>query len=162
MKPTILLCFSILLFSCTSKKETTSKPDDSCPKDGIGAVEVSKNKSLKVIDNTDTGMYYELQDADNTTVITYKYDRNKDENLSDGHYQEEIIFEISNRMLESDFKEFTPNKKLFGVHCYCKGIAGYYKVEKLSVSYEKNSKILSISLNEVIEDQVVKTVKIKL
>lgn len=161
MKPTILILFSILLFSCNSKKEMSSKSNN-CPPDGVCSIEVSKSKVLKIIDNSDTGMYYQLLDSDKTSVITYKYDRNKDESLQDGHYKEEIIFEISNKMLESDFKDFTPNTKLFGVHCYCKGKAGYYTIEKLSVSYEKSSKTLSLSLNEVVENQIVKTVKIKL
>jgi hypothetical protein len=161
MRPTILLLFSIMLFSCNSKKETASKSNN-CPSDGVCSIEVSKSKALKIIDNSDTGIYYQLTDSDKTSVITYKFDRNKDESLYDGHYQEEIIFEISNKMLEANFKDFTPNNKLFGVHCYCKGKAGYYALDKLSVSYEKSSNTLSFSLNEVIENQVIKTVKIKL
>src|SRR5690606_15812383 len=101
--------------SCTSKKETASKQENSCPLDGVCSIIVSKNKSLKIINDSATGMYYQLQDSDKTSVITYKYDRNKDESLQDGHYQEEIIFEISNKMLETDFKYFNPEERIFGV-----------------------------------------------
>ena len=158
MRPTILLLFSIMLFSCNSKKETASKSNN-CPSDGVCSVEKHKNKALQIIDDNNTGMYYQLQDSNTTSVVIFKYDRNKDEHLQDGHYQEEIIFEIPTRMLDSDFKDFNPDKKTFGVHCYCKGKAGYYKIEKLSVSYEKSKKTLTFSLNDVIEDQIIKKVK---
>lgn len=161
MKPTILLLFSLLLFSCHSKKETGSKPNN-CPSDGVCSIEISKNKGLKIIDDSATGMYHQLQDAEKTSVITYKYDRNKDQGLYDGHYQEEIVFEISNKMLESDFKDYTPNNRLFGVHCYCKGKAGYYAIENFTVSYQKSTKTLSLSLNEIVENQVITTVRITL
>ncbi|MFA7445460.1 MAG: hypothetical protein WCY89_05895 [Flavobacteriaceae bacterium] len=157
MKPTVLLFFSILLFSCASKKETASKSNN-CPSDGVCAAEILKNKSLHIINDKSTGAYHQFKENTATSVIIFKYDRNKDENLQDGHYQEEIIFEISNKMMEADFKDFTPEKKLFGVHCYCKGKAGYYPVENITVSYDKTTKGLSININEIVEGQVVKTI----
>lgn len=144
----------LLLFSCSSKKEMVHSKQQ-CPENGICRFEQHPNKSL-IIRKDDIGaLYHQMEDNAGKTVFHYFYERNKEEAYVDGHYMEELIFEIDNTVLESSFENQKPNQILFGVFCYCKGKAGYYALTDTVISFDKKHKKISVWINgDIIDDQV--------
>lgn len=150
---------SFILVSCGVQKATTLVPP--CPDDVECPTEIHQGKAL-VIKKDDTGqMYYNLEDDKDKTVFIYHYKQNMEESYIDGHYNEEIVFELDNSMLKKSFKDIKPTQSLFGVFCYCKGKAGYYPLENPSVSYDVKTKSLIFVLEQVVENQVVTIFEIK-
>ena len=90
------------LFSCHSKKTAvdnlaaTSNIEALCPKEGECTTTIIKNKSLR-IKKDDTGqLYYQTEDNLSTSVVHFEYNKKAPEELQDGNYREEILFEIKN------------------------------------------------------------------
>ncbi len=141
-----------------SKRKLNIVTTTNCPVDGKCTVELLENSEL-IIKEDDIGKtFYALEQSIKSSVVRYKYIKNKNPNssLSDGHYSEEIIFEFNHNEKELGFidSNLQTTKMLFGKFCYCKGEAGYYKVEKgnLKIINEKNQ--LDFKLDFVV-DQVV-------
>lgn len=153
----IAVIIGVFLFSCSSKKEMVNSKQD-CPENGVCRFEQHQNKSL-IIRKDDTGaIYHQMKDDVEKTVFHYFYERNKDETYLDGHYTEEIIFEIDTASLESSFENQKPDQILFGVFCYCKGKAGYYAVRNGTVSFDKKHKKISVLINgDIIDNQILNT-----
>lgn len=157
MKYITTLLFSLILFSCGTQKKVS---DLKCPENGVCTTEKHQNTTL-IIKKDDIGsMYHQMEEHTDKTVFVYRFEQNKDEAYVDGHYNEEIIFEVDDSIFDKSFNKLKPNKILFGVFCYCKGKAGYYEVKNASVSYDKKSEIITVTIDEVIENQVLKTVEI--
>ncbi|MFA5556550.1 MAG: hypothetical protein WCY06_09015 [Flavobacteriaceae bacterium] len=154
----VVIFFSFVLFSCGTQKQV-SESTFKCPESGECKYEKHENKSLIIKKDDTGGRYYQMEDHQEKTVFVYRYEKNTDKAYLDGHYIEEIIFEINNEVLEDDFTSLKPDKILFGVFCYCKGKAGYYKVENPSVTYQKKSKKITVSVNQIIEEQIFTTVE---
>lgn len=156
MKTPIIVLFLFFIFSCNTKKNSVSIANKlNCPKDGKCTIEIIKNKSL-LIKKDDLGfIYYHLMDNNQSSVIAYKYERNVEKGLQDGHYNEEIIFEIENKNTSLNLTDtkLEKTKMLFGRHCFCKGQAGYFQVNKGTLILEKKNETielnLDISVNEV-------------
>lgn len=135
MKKIIALFLFGLLFSCTAQKNmstTMSKITSECPKDGACEVEILKNKQLLLLHDDLGGMYYDIKDHDGTTVIHFQYNKTTEANLQDGHYREDILFEVKNsdKSLNLTDSELQQTKLIFGRHCFCKGQTGYFKIKK--------------------------------
>lgn len=157
MKHITILLFSLILFSCGTQK----KISDKCPENGICRFEKHKNTAL-IIKKDDIGsLYHQTQEHSGKTTFAYFYEQNKDEAYMDGHYIEEIRFELDDSVFNKSFKNLKPDKILFGVFCYCKGKAGYYEVKNASVSYDKKSEIITVTIDEIIENQILKSVEIR-
>ena len=132
-----------------------------CSENGACRFEKHENTSL-IIKKDDTGnIYHQKEERSGKTTFAYYYEQNKDGAYVDGHYIEEIIFELDNSVFNTSFKELKPDKILFGVFCYCKGKAGYYQVKNALVSYDKKSKLLTVTFDEIIENQILKSVEIR-
>ncbi len=143
-----------VLFSCSTQKNVTTSTQD-CPEDGVCRFEQHHNKSLNIKKDDTGALYHQMENTFDKTVFQYFYQRNKDEAYMDGHYIEEVIFEIDSSSLNSDFHNQKPNKILFGVFCYCKGKAGYYEVEKALISFDKKHKKISVQINgDIIDNQI--------
>lgn len=154
----IVILLGFVFFSCGTHK--INSPVFKCPPIGVCSYEKHENKSL-IIKRDDIGaLYYQTEDYSGKTVFVYRYEQNVDKSYIDGHYIEEIIFEINNEVLKGDFKDLKPDKILFGVFCYCKGKAGHYVVENSSVSYQKKTNTIIISINQILENQILNTVEI--
>lgn len=154
-----ILLFSFVLVSCSTQKMTTLVPP--CPEGVECPSEIHQGQRL-VIKKDDTGqLYYKLEEDKDKTVFIYHYKQNMEESYIDGHYNEEIVFELDNSMLKKSFKDIKPTQSLFGVFCYCKGKAGYYPLENPSVSYDVKTKSLIFVLEHVVENQVVTIFEIK-
>ena len=154
MKHIPIIFFSLILFSCGTQKKIS---ESVCPENGICSFEKHENKSLIIKRDGIGSVYHQMEDHKGRTVFVYRYEQNKNADYMDGHYIEEIIFELDDSVFNKSFKNLKPNKILFGVFCYCKGKAGYYSVENASVSYHKKTKKIEVVINEVIENQHIKS-----
>ena len=131
-----------------------------CPANAKCIQEIHKDSALLIeMDVATEKPYYSIIPQVGTTVYRYEMSENQDQQHMDGGYREEIIFE-----LPADFKtgvitgkDLVNTKALFGVFCYCKGIAGYYKINEGKIT--KTDKGIVIEIPEIIEGQKVFTVQ---
>jgi len=157
MKTIIYFALALILMSCCSKKpftdlkevNATQSIQSACPDEGKCTIELVSNKSLNVKADEFGSIYYQLLDADKTSVIRYTYDKDVPEGLQDGNYREEIIFEISNtnQTLVLSGKELQQTKMLFGRFCFCRGQTGSYKVEDGTLNLTKKGAKIEFDLN---------------
>lgn len=156
------LLFLILLscFGCSSQTKVNPSLDvvstqDSCPTDGICKVEAINNKRLVIKYDSLGDLYYELEESKTTTVIKYAYNRKSDNDLADGTYREELLFEINSNTMNLDLsgKELQETKMLFGRFCYCKGQTGYYKIENGTLKMDKQKDKVALAI-QFQQDQV--------
>lgn len=170
MKKYVLFPMMILAISCCSTKTTQammSSTDkvkiEDCPEDGECSFEILQNKGLSIKNNTIGEMYYETEDNPEKVVFLYKFKRKiEDKTLQDAGYREEIAFEMDKNY--SDFsltgKDLQRTKMIFGVFCYCKGKAGYYRIREGNIT-KKGSQLL-IDIAPVVDDQKITKAKINL
>ena len=136
-----------LLFSCNAQKNVSAsipKITSECPSDGTCEIEILKNKHLLLHYDDLGGMYYDIKENNGTTVIHYQYNKTTEANLQDGHYREDLIFEIKNSDTSLDLTdiELQQTKLIFGRHCFCKGQTGYFKIENGNLNLvSKNNEI---------------------
>lgn len=135
--------------------------ESECPTEGECSVEILRDKSIDVKTDDIGKIYYSLQNAPGKTVIKYSYSKHTDTALQDDGYNEDILFEVN-----SDYTEFSytdaalqDTKMLFGVMCFCRGKAGFYKVTEGSVTY--NGKNLEIHIPEIVDSQKLKDISIR-
>ena len=161
MKKLVLIFAAVvLLFSCKSRQNNTSfisdeySIDSPCPPDGTCSLEVLQDKSL-LIKEDDTGhLFYQLQDTDGKTVVIYKYQKKKNPNVTDSGYSEEVIFETDNKSTDT----IDTNRMIFGVHCFCRGKAGYYKAGQATANFTNGK--LYIELPNIVDGQKTKTIEV--
>lgn len=152
MKKIITLFLSILLLSCNTQKNVSTamqKITSECPSDGTCEVEILKNKQLILLYDDLGGMYYDIKDQEGTTVIHYQYNKTTQANLQDGHYREDVIFEVKNSDITLNLidTQLQQTKLIFGRHCFCKGETGYFKIENGKLNLSSKSNGLSFNLN---------------
>lgn len=149
------LLFLILIscFGCSSQTKVSRSADvvstqESCPKDGICKVEAFNNKRLIIKYDSLGDLYYELEESKTTTVVLYTYNRKSDNDLADGTYREELLFEINSNAMNLNLsgKELQETKMLFGRFCYCKGQTGYYKVENGTLKMDKQKDKVALAI----------------
>jgi len=167
MRKIIALFLFGLLFSCNAQKNvSTAMPTltSECPQDGTCQIEILKNKQLILHYDDLGGMYYDIKDQEGTTVIHYQYNKTTQANLQDGHYREDIIFEIKNsdKLLDLTDSELQQTKLIFGRHCFCKGQTGYFKIENGNLQLSAKNEInfdLNFTCDKV--PQIIKSVSVK-
>lgn len=167
MKKIIVLFLFGLLFSCNAQKNVSkAEPTRSseCPQDGTCQIEILKNKQLILHYDDLGGMYYDIKDHDGTTVIHFQYNKTTEANLQDGHYREDIIFEVKNsdKSLNLTDSELQQTKLIFGRHCFCKGQTGYFKIEKgkLNLTSKKDEMRFDLSFNNEKVPQLIRYISI--
>lgn len=151
MKNFMFLFIVGVLLSCNAQKttfDTTPNITSVCPTDGKCEIEILKNKQLILRYDDLGGMYYDIQDNEGTTVIHYQYAKTTQANLQDGHYREDIIFEIKNavKVLNLTDGALQETKLIFGRQCFCKGQTGYFKVEKGTLHLEEKKGVYSLQI----------------
>jgi len=153
IKRTFILLF-ILSISCNSTKKINLAPVENnqkttCPSDGACTTNIFKNKSLKINTDTTGALYYNLVDDAKTSVIKFEYIKTVNTTFQDNNYSEEIVFEIPNNLDEIvlENQELQTVKMLFGKHCFCRGQAGIYAVQKGKLQLTKNNTSISFKLN---------------
>ena len=120
-----------------------------CPENGVCTIQLFKNKSLVVKTDDFGSTYYQMIENIDTSVIQYQYDRTVEDGLQDGQHREEILFEINNSTtaLKLQDADLQKTKMLFGRHCFCKGQAGYFKIEEGTLFLENKNKVISFELD---------------
>ena len=80
--------------------------------------------------------------------------KREQEGTIDGDYSETLHFEISKNTKELCLKDdqLTKVKLLFGKHCFCKGEAGYYYINKGKLKVLKLNKEIYFDINFSIEE----------
>lgn len=157
---TFVIIISVLsLISCKTKVESISPSENEplediknvlgeCPEAGVCSVEIFKNKELSLLEDGTGALYPQLVDGDNI-VVQFTYWVEGPAGTADGDYSETIHFVVDNSeesltLKDEKLKEIS---LVFGKHCYCKGEAGYYSVEKGNIKIDKSAETLSFSLN---------------
>jgi hypothetical protein len=135
MKYSVLPIVLILFISCCSKKVSFTEPmnysiESNCPEDGTCNITVYPNEKLEILTDGTGAIYYKKIADSNSVVFHFQYNRTVEEGVQDGQYQEELIFEYSNENLPLNLTDLSleKTKMLFGRHCFCKGQAGYFRV----------------------------------
>lgn len=164
-KQVIFYLLAVMLFSCKSQKGNSVSwknytIENPCPPKTECNFEVLENKSLLVKTDDTNHIYYHLQDSPGKKVIKYTHKAISNPKLKDAGYSEEIIFETDDKLSNLNLSniDMQNTKMLFGVHCFCKGKAGFYKVESGKMSYI--NKKLNIELPNIIDDQKVKNITV--
>jgi len=154
MKKILLIPLAFGLSFCNCKKNSVPNPvmvsiESTCPENGKCSIEVIKNKSLEVKTDEFGKIYYALNDDVAKSVIHYQYNRTIEEGLQDGQHREEIVFEINNSDEKISYSDFAlqNTKMLFGRHCFCRGQAGYFKVNQGTLTLERKKGSSSIDLD---------------
>lgn len=149
------LFLSLILFGGCQTSKSTLSPEYSgdCPTEGICVVAVHEDKSLNILEDEFGAIYYTMVEKKESSVVHFKYDRNVDQQYVDGHYTEEILFEITNNTpLNLSDTALQETKMIFGRHCFCKGQAGYYKVTSGTLNLIKNKKGTQFTLDFKVKD----------
>ncbi len=157
MKKIAIALLPILLAGCAQKKGVSAfiagrhTIESQCPEDGKCKFEIIKDKSLAI--KTDgTGMlYYSLEDAPGKVVVRYSYDYTVPKDVEDAGYTETIIFETDTDFSNLNTGNIQDTKMLFGVQCFCRGKAGFYKVTEGTIRYTDER--LGVKIPDYIIDQ---------
>lgn len=154
MKKIFLIPLAFILSFCNCNKSVVENAkitsiESICPENGVCTVQLFKNKSLVVKTDDFGSTYYQLAENIDTSVIQYQYDRTVEEGLQDGQHREEILFEINNKTtaLKLQDMDLQKTKMLFGRHCFCKGQAGYFKIEEGALLLENKNNVISFELD---------------
>lgn len=141
---------SILLESCAVKGEM-NHDITGCLDDGKCTVEIIKDKEISLETTKLNEVVVNYLDATEKSVYTYEYNRTVDPKHIDGHYKEQVIFELQQNLekLELSNQELQEIDLTFGRFCYCKGFTGYYKVKKGSFKLSDNKISISFKVDEV-------------
>lgn len=166
MKCKVVLFLALLLLPSCKSQNTASWNNVSitspCPEKSECKLEVVENKSL-LVKSDDTGhIYYQLQDEPGKKVILYTSRAVTNPQVMDAGYSETLIFETDakNSNLNVSGINMQNTKMLLGIQCFCRGKAGFYKVESGKISYTGNK--LHIEIPGIVEDQKTKEVTITL
>lgn len=139
--------------SSENETELMENNKEQCPEDGVCTVEVQKNKQIILKKDEATAMFYpEIKDGDNMLVI-YTFLQKGPEGTVDGDYKETIHFQIPSNISELDKKGVSLQdvNLLYEKQCYCKGEAGFYKVENGSLQVTKNRNELHFELQFAVD-----------
>lgn len=155
------LIMAMTAFSCCTNKKTNTAPKtadtiaQNCPENVDCTWQVFQDKAMIIKTDGTGAIYYELQDTPGKTVYSYTYKLKTDQQYQDNFYREEIIFEINTAAADFTLtgKQLQETKMLFGVFCYCKGKAGYYKVNEGILS--QKDKTITADFKAIVADQKV-------
>jgi hypothetical protein len=112
-----------------------------CPEDGECKVELFPNSSLEILADKFNNTYTNTNKGDKI-IFKFTFSRNRDKMAVDGHYIEEIYAEFDKNLPDLTLVdgELKNVKLLYNKMCYCKGVAGYYQIEKGTLKFKKADK----------------------
>lgn len=140
------LTVCLILFSCCSKRITKQSQLNAntlktiCPNNGTCSFDIQKKKNLNLVFDNLGALNPEIKSGDNV-VLKFQYKRNEVPNAVDGHYRELVYLELNPDKVPLTLEnKYLQNVKLiFGLFCYCKGQAGYYKITNGNLAIKKVS-----------------------
>lgn len=143
-----ILLILILQTACSSAKVASLSKIQAadCPEEGVCSIEILKNKSLLIKEDTIGQLYYNLDENNAKTVYVYTYFVAGPENTQDGNLTEKIIFELDNNATEINFKNEDLQKvnMLFSRACFCKGQMGLFKITNGTLQFDAKQKTLFV------------------
>jgi hypothetical protein len=158
MKSTFLMSVFLIFISCGNKINLASKKEiiilKESPENNESKVSVNIfNNSTLTIKEDSTGHLYPVVESGNNIVVEYKYVEKGEEGIVDGDYSETLHFEISKNTKQLRLKDnqLTKVKALFGKHCFCKGEAGYYFINKGKFKVLKSDEEVYFDINFSVE-----------
>lgn len=158
----------LLIFSgCGSRHGQTAKGEDQkmmneCPEEGRCEIRRIEGKSIVISQDEFGKTLYQLVDNAQKDIIFYEYVNPGPKGVQDGMYREEVLFEVSkgNGDIELQGRPLLASNILFGVFCFCKDKAGYYRVTSGKVSRKSNA--WYISLPDIVQGQKTKEIRMEL
>ncbi len=169
MKVIALLSIVVLFGSCGNNKTVVSKKEKEViiltegisDKNGEVSVNMSKNSSLELNEDTIGEIYPVIESGDNI-VIEYKYEEKAEEGIADGNYSETLHFIVpkNTTVLTLNDSNLSDVKLLYGKHCFCKGEAGYYQVKNGKLKIVKTDKDLFFEISFTIDETSTKLVQV--
>ena len=152
-KLTIALAFAVVLVACGSQKTLLQSGkynlQSECPANGDCTFVVAKDSSMTLVEDGVGKMRYNMTSHEGKSILTYKYNKKSDPRAQDDFYSEEVIIETNSDI--ASLNKDSEIKMLFGVFCYCKGVAGYYEAKDGYAEYRDGKVIITIP--KVIENQ---------
>lgn len=164
MKYIWFVIFFMMILSCKTADKTLTRKSDNflndCPEAGNCNFKLLKNKSLNIYTDNLGELYTKINEGNNL-VLVFEYEKNKNLDLQDSGYKEQVFIELNPNALEIETHNLKTEKLVFARLCYCKGQTGYYKIKKGNLSIKKVKKrnyhiILDFKVDEV--PQVISTV----
>ncbi len=157
----------VLLFSLNACKTTKDKHDivdvnssvdssiviEKCLENGDCTLKVMKNSSMTIKEDTAGQMYPVIEKGD-AIIIEYTFSKKGPEGTADGDYSETLHFSIPNntKILYLEDASLQEVDLLFGKHCFCRGEAGFYKINKGELHIIKTSKELTIDVTYIVDE----------
>ena len=150
-----------------ANNKTVNLQEQDCPKNGTCDVEIMENKSIRLLKDGIGKIYPKVIDGNNI-VILYTFKIGSPNNYQDGHDSETLHIEINantlDKLVDNDLKQIN---LLYGKHCFCKDIVGYYPIKKGQFSMQKlkNNKVqikINFSEPKVGDRQVLKSIDLVL
>jgi hypothetical protein len=167
MKSIFLMSVFFIFISCANKLNLVSKKEviilkkSTENKESKVSVNIFNNSTL-IIKEDNIGYLYPIVESGNNIVVEYKYQEDGEEGTVDGDYSETLHFEISKNTKELCLKDdqLTGVKLLFGKHCFCRGEAGYYSVNKGKFKVVKSDKEIYFDIDFSMEEPYSKLIRV--
>lgn len=140
----IYLAFFVFLFlGCKAQNkavvvEKNYASEANCPTDGNCSFQVLNRRIINNVEGSLGEFYVEIIEG-NMLVLKFEYRRNEIANTVDGHYIEQVFFQLDKNNLHLDIKDSELEKvnAVFSRFCYCKGQTGYYHIKNGMFSLKK-------------------------
>lgn len=141
MKHLWLVMVLIISFSCKPKQPVLGSNIGqnmltNCPDNGTCSLQVYQNKTLQILNDNLGKTYPEIVDG-HLVVLKFKFEKNIDSQVVEGHYIEEVFIELNPNNLEKETTHLKNEKIVFSRLCFCKGQTGYYRVRSGNLSIKK-------------------------
>tara|TARA_Y100000385_G_C12681837_1_gene462471 strand:+ start:119 stop:607 length:489 start_codon:yes stop_codon:yes gene_type:complete len=156
-----------MFISCGNKINLVTKKDviiiekNTMNNESKVSVIIFNNSSLTIKEDS-TGQLYPVKESGNNIVVEIKYQEDGEFGTVDGDYSETLHFEISKNTKELRLKDnqLTEVKALFGKHCFCRGEAGYYFINKGKFKVIKSDKEIYFDIDFSIEETSSKLIRV--
>jgi hypothetical protein len=166
MKKIAFALLPFLLIACAPKKGVAAFIDGKhtiespCPEIGECKLELLRGTGLAIKTDHIGRLYYALEINPGKIVVRYTYTI-KSKGYQDDGYSEELVFETDSQFSNIKTGNIKDTKILFGVQCFCRGKAGFYKVSEGTVTYADEKLHVKIP-DSIIDDQRIYTLDVVL
>lgn len=135
----IIVLASFIILGCKSKKPEIKSDDNTVSNKIQSMLKIHDNTSIDLKIDPIGSLYYELTPNEAFLVISYRYEENTAEDIMDGHYIEEILFQLKKPLHPDTISQsnLADNRAIFNRQCFCRGEAGTYLITEGSLILEE-------------------------
>lgn len=146
-----MLVVALVVMSCKSTQNTRMTSENrpvgdllineaSCPEGGNCNYEILNNSSYTIATDGTGAMYPQYSEGDGE-VIVISYEKNGPEGTVDGDYKETVQFVVPSFKDTLTLKDeaLQDVQLLFNKQCFCRGQAGYYRIEQGTLVLTKDN-----------------------